>query len=248
MMSEYSNVNFTPFILLTDRLVLVPTPIAINLTSYRELYASLHASVSFCEMAFSHHFPARAWTDEETREMIYTRDVLRCWAKRGMGDFAVGLRKRGQAADNSGNGKGRMISGAMQRLQLMEGSDLDGPETRDGCALDNLEWAGYAGIRDATTTSMPEQNADDPPLPPWEEMIELRYGVAEAYWGRGIAKEAAEAVMQWAASERDVRRFIAETEKGNGRSGRVLEKMGFSRSATNYWQEPSEWEWERFPG
>jgi RimJ/RimL family protein N-acetyltransferase len=75
-------------------------------------------------------------------------------------------------------------------------------------------------------------------------MIELRYGVASEYWGKGIAREAAEAVMRWASSERGVKRFIAETERANARSGKVLEKLGFTMSGTEYWKDPEEIEWD----
>ncbi|KAG9185963.1 hypothetical protein G6011_02519 [Alternaria panax] len=112
-------------------------------------------------------------------------------------------------------------------------------------AFDSIKWLGYAGVRDATTTSLPTRDASDAPLPPWEEMIELRYGVAPACWGQGVAREAAEAVMQWAATEKGAKRFIAETEKGNARSRRVLEKMGFRRAGTEYWKNENEVEWER---
>jgi RimJ/RimL family protein N-acetyltransferase len=111
--------------------------------------------------------------------------------------------------------------------------------------LPSVEWVGYAGVRDATTTSLRVRTASEPQLPPWEDMVEIRYGVAPAYWGRGIARSAAEAVMQWAVAERGVRRFIAETELANARSGSVLKKMGFCLSGTNYFEEPSEVEWER---
>jgi RimJ/RimL family protein N-acetyltransferase len=108
-----------------------------------------------------------------------------------------------------------------------------------------IEWVGYAGVRDATTTSLRKRDDDEALLPPWEEMVEIRYGVSPECWGRGIARGAAEAIMQWAASHKGVKRFIAETERANVRSGKVLEKMGFSLSGTNYWEEPSEVEWER---
>jgi RimJ/RimL family protein N-acetyltransferase len=111
--------------------------------------------------------------------------------------------------------------------------------------FDDIGWLGYAGVRDATTTSLPPRDDCEGPLPPWEEMIELRYGVAPAWWGQGVAREAAEAVMQWAATEKGVKRFIAETERGNARSGRVLEKMGFRKSGTGYWRDEEEVEWER---
>ncbi|KAJ4377183.1 hypothetical protein N0V83_000006 [Neocucurbitaria cava] len=228
--SEYAS---PAFVLLTDRLIIVPTPIAISVPLYRKLYASLHASPAFCEMAFSHHFPAVTWNDQQTYEVIHTRDVVRCWAKRGLGDFAVGVRPKDEVL----GGSRRVIEGSSPACTIVE---LSSPT-----ALNDVEWAGYAGVRNAITTSLPDQEPNDPPLPPWQEMIELRYGVAQDYWGKGLAREAAEAVMQWAVSERGIKKFIAETEKTNPRSGRVLEKMGFRMSGTTYWKEPTEDEWER---
>jgi RimJ/RimL family protein N-acetyltransferase len=231
-LSEYLQ---SPFILVTDRLVVVPTPIAIRYNAYIHLYGSLHASEAFCQMAFGPHFLARKWSDEETKDVVLTRDLGRCWKQRGMGDFAVGLRTGVVAGDS-----GRRLEGE-ENVRIVEGGDLD----LNLDLLRNVEWMGYAGVRDATTTSMPSREPGDEPLPHWQEMVELRYGVHEKGWGKGIAGEAARAVMQWAVTERGVRRFLAETEKTNVRSGKVLQKMGFRESGTNYWKEPSEIEWER---
>ena len=170
-----------------------------------------------------------------------------------MGDFAVGIRggaKSLQPNKNRGE-RGRSLEYSREgnSIRIFEGSDLDSllSTTHDSqiTFLDTIEWVGYAGVRDATTTSLPPSTSGDPPLPPWLKMIELRYGVAQKFWGKGIAREAAETVMDWAISERGVQRFIAETERANSRSGRVLEKMGFRLSGTEYWQEPSEVEWEK---
>jgi RimJ/RimL family protein N-acetyltransferase len=223
---------FSPFILLTTRLVLVPSPIAVSFPSYLSLYASLHANSTFCSMGFGSAFPPVRWTEEQTRESVSTRDIARCWGKRGMGDFAVGLRTEEHEF-------GRALKNSNGEIRIIEGADIS------TLVLRNTEWIGYAGIRDATTTSMPPRIANDPPLPPWVEMVELRYGVAPEYWGKGIAREAAEAVMKWGVEEREVKRFIAETERENVRSGKVLQKMGFRESGTEYWKEPGEVEWEK---
>ncbi|EUC41595.1 hypothetical protein COCMIDRAFT_8710 [Bipolaris oryzae ATCC 44560] len=226
------------FILLTSRLVLVPTPLAIHNKSYLNLYASLHADASFCVMGFGASFPVRNWTEEETREIILTRDIARCWENRNMGDLAVGLRSTAQIDQLTP----RLITGTNEQLYVIEEQD----EETISQVLSRVEWVGYVGVRDATTTSMPPRTDADPPLPHWQEMIELRYGVAPVHWGKGMAREAAEAVMQWASSERGVRRFIAETEKENARSARVLEKMGFTkRDGIDYWKEEGEIEWKR---
>ncbi|KAL4880334.1 GNAT domain-containing protein [Aspergillus karnatakaensis] len=235
--------NFEPFALLSSTLILLPTPIAIDIQAYRKMYSGVHANPDFCTMAFGPHFPARRWSDEETRQVIQTRDVERCWLKRGMGDFAVGVvdnptedfSKAGREIGSTG-GKG---------VRLLEGEEFGRLFGKETGVLGRVAWVGYAGMRDATTTSMPDRTPEDLVLPPWEEMVEVRYGVAQEYWGKGVARKAADAVMQWAVSERGVRRFIAETERENVRSGRVLEKMGFVLSGTDYWKEPSEVEWER---
>ncbi|KAH7169957.1 GNAT domain-containing protein [Dactylonectria macrodidyma] len=231
----------TSFVLLTKRLVIVPTPTAILLPSYHTLFASLHANELFCQTAFGHHLPASNWSKEKTHEVIL-RDVVQRWGRRGMGDFAVGLRA---SMENRHAEKGRSLQGSPDELQIFEGADYSALVRSDEQTLDAITWVGYAGVRDATTTSMPARTEKDPVLPPWLEMIELRYGLDQDYWGQGLAKEAAEAVMQWAVSEQGARRFIAETERGNAQSGRVLQKMGFSLSGTDYWKEPSEIEWER---
>ena len=199
-------------------------------------------------MAFGPHFLARELSDEETKNVILTRDLERCWKKRGLGDFAVGLRIRDDGSEVIPSKTGRRLEGEILAMIVKASGDEGANISIGGIGaqlLDSIKWVGYAGVRDATTTSMPDHLTGDEPLPPWQEMIELRYGVHGDYWGKGFAGEAARAVMQWAISKRGVRRFIAETEKANTRSGKVLQKMGFRESGTNYWKEPSEMEWEK---
>ncbi|RYN99248.1 hypothetical protein AA0120_g2049 [Alternaria tenuissima] len=225
------------FALLTSRLILIPTPLAISIPSYVNLYADLHDNAAFCSMGFGSAFLVQTRTQEQMQEVIATRDIALSWDKRAIGDFAVGRRSKLQIEDTTG----RKLAAATNTVVIIDESDMGGV-----CqTLDDIEWLGYVGVRDATTTSLPSRNASDAPLPPWEEMVELRYGVAPSCWGQGVAREAAEAVMQWAATERGVKRFIAETEKENARSGRVLEKMGFKKSGTQYWKDEDEVEWER---
>ncbi|KAJ5180705.1 hypothetical protein N7492_003915 [Penicillium capsulatum] len=226
--------RFESFAILTPRLIIIPTPIAVTCRSYRALYSALHADSNFCQIAFGEHFKARNWTDDETRQVIESRDINRCWDARGMGDFAVGLRRSLHSNDLDTNSD-------ITILQESQGTLLTGS---NGEYMDQIEWVGYAGVRDATTTSLPRREPHDPVLPAWHEMVELRYGLSSRFWGAGMAKEAAEAIMQWAVRERGVRRFIAETERENRQSARLLEKLGFVVSGTDYWKEPSEVEWE----
>ena len=61
---------------------------------------------------------------------------------------------------------------------------------------------------------------------------EIGYGILEEYRGRGYASEAVEAAVAWALEQSGVRRVEAETEPGNFRSRRVLEKCGFVPTGT----------------
>lgn len=226
---------FESFAILTSRLIIFPTPVAVSSNSYRALYSRLHADAVFCQIAFGEHFKARNWSDDETREVIETRDIARCWNPRGLGDFAVGLRKSISGLDEAI---------ADSSVSVLRGSHLELLSRSNAEYLDQIEWVGYAGVRDATTTSIPSPDVIDPDLPPWNEMVELRYGLSPKFWGGGMAKEAAEAIMEWAVKERGVKRFIAETERDNRQSARLLQKLGFVASGTDYWKEPSEVEWE----
>ena len=56
---------------------------------------------------------------------------------------------------------------------------------------------------------------------------ELGYAVSRAYWGFGIATEAAQAVVDFGFSVWGLHRIDATFDPRNGASGRVLEKCGF---------------------
>lgn len=59
----------------------------------------------------------------------------------------------------------------------------------------------------------------------------IGYAIGRAWWGRGIATEAARAAMAWAIEAFDLERIWASTDAGNVRSQRVLEKLGMQREA-----------------
>lgn len=229
-----------PFVILTPRLVVIPTPIAVHVTSYRALYAELHANAGFCRMGFGERFLVRNRNDDETRDMIETRDIQRSWEKRGLGDFAVGLRPQPKSGSSGADSQ----QDPFPSVSMLAGDELKEFMGPDLTCLEEIQWVGYSGIRDATITSLPAREEGDAPYPDWLEMVEIRYGVSPAFWGKSIAQEASDAVMQWAIREKGVKRFIAETERDNQRSGRLLQKLGFVHSGTNYWKEPLELEWE----
>lgn len=65
-----------------------------------------------------------------------------------------------------------------------------------------------------------------PPGPEGE--VEIGYGLVATARGRGLASEAARALVDWALRDARVRRIVAHTEAGNGASERVLAKLGFA--------------------
>lgn len=57
-------------------------------------------------------------------------------------------------------------------------------------------------------------------------VVELGYGVDEAFRGQGYATEAARAAVEWAFSREGVYFVAAESERDNAPSLRVIEKLG----------------------
>lgn len=59
----------------------------------------------------------------------------------------------------------------------------------------------------------------------------LGYAIGRAWWGRGLAAEAARAVVDWAIREFRLTRISASTDPRHTRSQRVLEKLGMHRES-----------------
>jgi ribosomal-protein-alanine N-acetyltransferase len=56
--------------------------------------------------------------------------------------------------------------------------------------------------------------------------IELYYGLREECWGKGLATEAARAILAYGFSTLGLRRIVAVANPANPASSRVLEKLG----------------------
>jgi ribosomal-protein-alanine N-acetyltransferase len=67
---------------------------------------------------------------------------------------------------------------------------------------------------------------------PGYRSAKIGYCLDEAAWGHGFATEAASALLQWAFDTLDLNRVQSETDTRNIASGRVLEKLGFTREGT----------------
>ncbi|UNI21963.1 hypothetical protein JDV02_007901 [Purpureocillium takamizusanense] len=239
---------YHPFALVADGLVFLPTPSAVHVRPYRDLFRKLHAEAAFCHVAFGQAFQPICWTDDEVHEFLLKRDAALRWGVRGMGDFALGVLPKGDEAQSgfdparSGHLKDSKID-----ICVVEGEQFESLSQ----LFDRIQWAGYTCVRDATTTSAADLysngalGSNGEALPDWQEMIELRYGLDSAFRGRGIATRAAEVVMAWAVEEHGARRFIADTQKVNSRSKEVLSRLGFQVSNTDYFQDDDVVEWSR---
>ena len=77
---------------------------------------------------------------------------------------------------------------------------------------DENKYIGYCGLR--------------PGEKPGVE-AHIAYYVARPYWGRGLASEAVQAFIDVAFKRLNLSRVLADVEKGNAASERILQKFGF---------------------
>jgi len=61
------------------------------------------------------------------------------------------------------------------------------------------------------------------------ERAELGYDLSRAYWGKGLATEAAGAVINWAFQTYSLNKIYSTCDPRNARSIRVMEKLGMSQ-------------------
>ena len=85
--------------------------------------------------------------------------------------------------------------------------------------------------------------------PDGDGVVEIAYGIAPSYEGRGYATEAAKALVAFALERVDVTSIRAHTKPENDASGRVLSKSGFQQVGEVV--DPEDglvWRWERMIG
>ncbi|MBC8242650.1 MAG: GNAT family N-acetyltransferase [Alphaproteobacteria bacterium] len=85
--------------------------------------------------------------------------------------------------------------------------------TKDTAARGEERVIGYCGLR---------------LLPDRISAVELLYALEQTHWGRGLAVEAANAVMDWGFANLPVREIVAFTRPEHGASRRVMEKLGLT--------------------
>ncbi len=79
-------------------------------------------------------------------------------------------------------------------------------------------------------------------------VVEIAYGIAPAYWGRGYATQAAKGLVEFASDDDRVSRIRAHTLPERNASTSVLTKAGFElRGAVVDPEDGPVWRWERDP-
>ena len=61
----------------------------------------------------------------------------------------------------------------------------------------------------------------------------IAYELGSAWWGRGLARRAVEAMVAELSAQHDARRLTAVLKQRNGRSLRLLERLGFTPAAAD---------------
>jgi RimJ/RimL family protein N-acetyltransferase len=64
--------------------------------------------------------------------------------------------------------------------------------------------------------------------PPADGEVEIGYGLAAPYRGRGLGSAAVGLLLDWVTEQEGVRRVVAETDAANTPSRRLLERLGFA--------------------
>ena len=73
---------------------------------------------------------------------------------------------------------------------------------------------------------------------PFTPAVEIGWRLARAYWGRGLATEAAEAALAHAFGPLGLREVVAFTLPGNAASRRVMEKTGMRHDPADDFDHP----------
>jgi ribosomal-protein-alanine N-acetyltransferase len=82
--------------------------------------------------------------------------------------------------------------------------------------------------------------------PSREGEIEIGYEIADGYWGRGLATEAARALTEHALSLPEVKTVLAHTLAKENASCSVLRKLGFVKKVELFDADDGAiWRWER---
>jgi RimJ/RimL family protein N-acetyltransferase len=91
---------------------------------------------------------------------------------------------------------------------------------------DSGDFIGYVGL------SVPRR------VLPFTPCVEIGWRLARAYWGRGLATEAAQEALRIGFERLDLSEIVSFTAKGNRRSRAVMERLGL-RNADQDFEHPA---------
>lgn len=69
---------------------------------------------------------------------------------------------------------------------------------------------------------------------PFSPCVEIGWRLARAYWGKGLATEAAHAVLHYAFEQLALQEIVSFTALGNLRSQAVMQRLGMQRSPAHF--------------
>jgi RimJ/RimL family protein N-acetyltransferase len=99
-------------------------------------------------------------------------------------------------------------------------------QARDGCSMWAVDWRGTGELIGICGVRIQRSYET---LAVYGE-LEIGWRIAEPYWGRGVAREAAEASLAWAWANTDAPRVAAWTSADNHRSWGLMERLGMARA------------------
>ncbi|TWI63965.1 RimJ/RimL family protein N-acetyltransferase [Desulfobotulus alkaliphilus] len=94
-------------------------------------------------------------------------------------------------------------------------------------------WFLWYGILERIQTDILVMSCGFMDPPDVQGGVELGYALLQPWQGKGLASEAAQALLAWAFSHPEVTHVRAHTARGNLASSRILEKCGFIRLETD---------------
>lgn len=151
--------------------------------------------------------------------MIETeRLVLRPWREADKPRFHDIINTPAMMAHFGGVAPREKIDALIDRL--IEGQARDGHTM---WALDHKRDNDLVGVCGVRLSGHPGTGVADE--------LEIGWRVAEHYWGQGIAREAAQASLDWSWANTDRARVAAWTREGNLRSVGLMKRLGMVRRA-----------------
>jgi ribosomal-protein-alanine N-acetyltransferase len=96
----------------------------------------------------------------------------------------------------------------------------------------------WAAIDKATGAWIGRVGLDE--LEEWPEVdrIEVGFELHRAWWGRGLATEAARAALRFGFEDHGLGRIISVTAAAHAAARRVMEKAGLTYQGTRHWMSP----------